>query len=68
MNKKFVLNRLHELNINQAELARRLSMSPCKISRILSGDRALQACEVLDFALALQYPPSYILNNLGNKP
>lgn len=66
MNKQFVLNRLHELNINQAELARRLSMSPCKISRTLNGERALQACEVLDFALALQYPPSYILNNLGN--
>ena len=64
MNKLFVLHRMYELGLKQADLARWLKLDKAAITYLLSEGRRLQAKEVIPLAEILQVSPMDILNNL----
>lgn len=64
MNKRYILDRLYALGLNQRDLACAMLMDPAGISYLLNGKRQLKATEVMPMAHFLRVSPIDILNNL----
>ena len=64
MNKRYILDRLYALGLNQRDLACAMLIDPAGVSYLLSGKRQLKASEVKPMAHFLRVSPLEILDNL----
>ncbi|MBT7556796.1 helix-turn-helix transcriptional regulator [Candidatus Woesearchaeota archaeon] len=63
----FWINRRKELNLSQAELAKKLNVLQSLIGKIETGDRRLDIIEMIDYAQALEIDPHTVIDLITNQ-
>jgi transcriptional regulator with XRE-family HTH domain len=63
----FWINRIKELNLSQAELAKKLNVLQSLIGKIETGDRRLDIIEMIDYAQALEIDPHTVIDLITNQ-
>lgn len=63
---EFLSELLHELNVTQAAFARRIGVSPMRISHVINGTRPVTAELALLFGRAFNQTAQYWLNLQGD--
>jgi predicted transcriptional regulator len=58
----FWINRRKELGLSQAKLAEKITVVQSLIARIETGDRRLDAVEMIDYAQALEVDPHVVID------